>query len=501
MQGMILLWLTAMIPQLQPPPCDRFTETCSSATAGQMAILFFSFGLISIGAGCIRPCSNAFGADQLDNEENPNNESVLQSFFNWYYAATGLSTIIAFTVIVYIQDNLGWKVGFAVPAILMFLSALMFLVGSSQYIKVKASSSLFTGFVQVVVAAFRNRKLNLSHGSIEQHYHSDDSEFQVPTDNLRYTSVNTMMTISFASMLDYPNHLSLTFLSTLCRCLNRTCIIIDPDRDVNLDGSASNPWRLCTVDQVESLKALLRVIPIWSTGIMMQINLNQNSFATLQANTMDRQIFNFKLPAGSLNVFLVLTLTIWLTFYDRILLPLLAKFTGKQRGGPSPTVRIGIGLLIPIAARAMSAVVETIRRRTAIEEGLEDQPDGVVNMSVVWLLPPIILLGLAEAFNSIGQIEFYYSQFPKSMSSIAVAIFTFGTAMADMIGSGLVDVVDRVTSRGGQESWLSSNLNKGRLDDYYWLITVLSIINFVYFLVCCRTYGPTKDEKEERLLE
>ena len=261
MQGMILLWLTAMIPQLQPPPCDRFTETCSSATAGQMAILFFSFGLISIGAGCIRPCSNAFGADQLDNEENPNNESVLQSFFNWYYAATGLSTIIAFTVIVYIQDNLGWKVGFAVPAILMFLSALMFLMGSSQYIKVKASSSLFTGFVQVVVAAFRNRKLNLSHGSIEQYYHSDDSEFQVPTDNLRYTSVNTMMTRSFASMLDYPNHLSLTFLSTLCRCLNRTCIIIDPDRDVNLDGSASNPWRLCTVDQVESLKALLRSSP------------------------------------------------------------------------------------------------------------------------------------------------------------------------------------------------------------------------------------------------
>ncbi|KAJ6698006.1 OLIGOPEPTIDE TRANSPORTER-RELATED [Salix purpurea] len=467
--GMILLWLTAMVPQLTPPPCDRFTGVCSSSTAGQLAILFSSFGLISLGAGCIRPCSIAFGADQLDNEENPNNESVLQSFFNWYYAATGLSTIIAFTVIVYVQDNLGWKVGFAIPAILMFFSALMFLVGSSQYVKVKASTSLFTGFVQVLAAAFRNRKLSLSHSGVEQYCHSDDSELEIPTDNLR--------------------------------CLNRACVITDPDRDVNPDGSASNPWRLCTVDQVESLKALLRVIPIWSTGIMMQINLNQNSFATLQAKTMDRQIFNFELPAGSLNVFLVLTLTIWLTFYDRILLPLLAKFTGKQRGGPGPKVRIGIGLLIPIAARAMSAVVETIRKRAAIAEGLEEQPDGVVNMSVAWLLPPIILLGLAEAFNSIGQIEFYYSQFPKSMSSIAVAIFTFGTAVADMIGSGLVDVVDRVTSRGGEESWLSSNLNKGRLDDYYWLITALSMINFVYFLVCCWAYGPTKDEKEERLLE
>ncbi|XP_073262479.1 protein NRT1/ PTR FAMILY 1.1-like [Populus alba] len=137
---------------------------------------------------------------------------------------------------------------------------------------------------------------------------------------------------------------------------------------------------------------------------------------------MDRNILNFELPAGSLNVFLVLTLTIWLTFYDRILLPLLARFTGRPRGGLSPKVRIGIGLLVPVAARAMSAVVETIRRKTAMEEGLEDEPDGVVNMSVVWLLPPIILLGLAEAFNSIGQIEFYYSQFPKSMSTIAVAL-------------------------------------------------------------------------------
>jgi len=300
-------------------------------------------------------------------------------------------------------------------------------------------------------------------------------------------------------MLDYPNHLSLTFLSTLCRCLNRACIIIDPDRDVNLDGSASNPWRLCTVDQVVT-ESSARVIPIWTTGIMMHLNLNQNSFATLQANTMDRNILNFELPAGSLNVFLVLTLTIWLTFYDRILLPLLARFTGRPRGGLSPKVRIGIGLPVPVAARAMSAVVETIRRKTAIEEGVEDEPDGVVNMSVVWLLPPIILLGLAEAFNSIGQIEFYYSQFPKSMSTIAVALFTFGTTVADLIGSGLVDVVDRVTSKGGKEGWLSSNPKKGRLDDHYWLITVLSIINFVYYLVCFWAYGPAED-KEERLLE
>jgi peptide/histidine transporter 3/4 len=77
----------------------------------------------------------------------------------------------------------------------------MFLVGSSQYVKVKASTSLFTGFVQVLVAAFRNRKLSLSHSSIEQYYyHSDDSEFQIPTVNLRYSSIaiSTVMNLSFS---------------------------------------------------------------------------------------------------------------------------------------------------------------------------------------------------------------------------------------------------------------------------------------------------------------
>lgn len=280
--------------------------------------------------------------------------------------------------------------------------------------------------------------------------------------------------------------------NTLCRCLNKACIIIDPDRELNPDGSASNPWCLCTVEQVESLKALLRVIPIWSTGIMMLVNLNQSSFATLQAKIMDRHVTsNFEIPAGSLGVFLMVTLTIWIAFYDRILVPPLARYTGRPRG-LSHKFRMGIGLLLACAAMATSAVIESIRWRMA---------GASMGMSAFWLLPPIILLGLAEAFNAIGQIEFYYSQFPKSMSSIAVALFTVGMAFADLAASVLVSIVDSVTSRGGKESWLSSDLNKGHLDYFYWLMTGLGVINFMYFLVCCWAYGPAEDKKMEHQLK
>ncbi|XP_028124852.1 protein NRT1/ PTR FAMILY 1.2-like [Camellia sinensis] len=183
--GMTFLWLTATIPHLKPPPCEQLKHNCNSPTTAQLAVLFSSFGLISIGAGCIRPCSIAFGADQLDDKENPNNERNLQSFLYWYYASGGLSAVVALTVIVYIQDHWGWQVGFGVPAILMALSTLVFLMGSSIYVKVKPSQSLFTGFVQVLVVAFRKRKLSL-HPSDYDDSQNFELKLLSSSDNLRY---------------------------------------------------------------------------------------------------------------------------------------------------------------------------------------------------------------------------------------------------------------------------------------------------------------------------
>lgn len=197
LQGMVLLWLTAMIPQLKPSPCDQFKHNCSGPNGTQTIPLLSSFLLMSVGAGCIRPCSIAFGADQLDNKENPNNDRVIESFFNWYYASTGISTVLAMTVIVYIQDHLGWSVGFGIPAILMVFSALMFLIGSSLYIKVKPSESLFTGFFQVLVAAFRKRQIQCPSTKDYNSYHkSQDSKLVAPTEDFRYGCIINCYCIS-----------------------------------------------------------------------------------------------------------------------------------------------------------------------------------------------------------------------------------------------------------------------------------------------------------------
>ncbi|KAJ6674132.1 PROTEIN NRT1/ PTR FAMILY 1.3 [Salix viminalis] len=114
--GMVLLWLTTIIPEARVPSCAQFSSTCNNeATTPQLLFLYFCLGLMSIGAGGIRSCSLAFGADQLRKRDSLKYAGILESFFSWYYVISSASVFISMTCLVYIQDALGWKVGFGVP--------------------------------------------------------------------------------------------------------------------------------------------------------------------------------------------------------------------------------------------------------------------------------------------------------------------------------------------------------------------------------------------------
>lgn len=465
--GMVLLWLTAMVPSASPREGEK-------ATPAQLALLFSSFAFMAIGAGGIRPCSIAFGADQFNKPENPGNEGVLQTFFNWYYASVGVSIMVAVTLIVYIQDHKGWKFGFGIVVLLMLLSTVLFVLGNPYYVKVKPNKSLFIGFAQVLVASWKNKDLvfppvNSIHACSYVYHHHTGSKLVAPTNNLRF--------------------------------LNKACIIRNPgEENLKPDGSARKPWSLCTVDQVEDLKSLMRVIPIWSTGIMVSVVVGQNSFFVLQAKNMNKHITSsFQFPAGSFMVFTILTYTIWLVVCDKIIILLVSKVT-KQKGSLTDKQRMGIGILLVCAAMIVSAVVESIRRKRAIEHGLLKIAHAAVDMSAFWLVPQHCLVGVAEAFNFIAQIKFYYTQFPKSMASIAVALFSVGMAFGNLIGSFIVKVVDKASKGSGNQSWLSSNLNQGHYDYYYWVLAVLSFVNFLYFLVCNWAYGSDNNEEGIRVL-
>ncbi|KAE8717957.1 putative nitrate transporter [Hibiscus syriacus] len=80
-------------------------------------------------------------------------------------------------------DKLGWKIGFGVPAIVMFISCLFFFLASPLYVKLKAGKSLYTSFAHVLSASFRNRHIDLSSQN-EIQYFRKGPMLHVPNEQL-----------------------------------------------------------------------------------------------------------------------------------------------------------------------------------------------------------------------------------------------------------------------------------------------------------------------------
>lgn len=87
-------------------------------------------------------------------------------------------------------------------------------------------------------------------------------------------------------------------------------------------------------------------------------------------------------------------------------------------------------------------------------------------------------MGAGEAFVYVGQLEFFIREAPERMKSMSTGLFLSAISMGFFVSSLLVSVVDAVTDNG----WLRSNLNEGSLDNFYWLLSILGVLNFLLFL-------------------
>nr|BEK82043.1 NPF transporter [Taxus x media] len=453
--GMALLTLTAIFPdRLRPPRCDG-EGPCVGASAGQLALLYSSFGMMTIGAAGIRPCSIAFGADQFDYTSEKGKRSI-QSFFNWYYFSFTVAVMISLTIIVYIQDSISWSWGLGIPTALMFFSVTCFFIGRKLYIRVTPEGSSFTSFAQVISAAVKKRHLRLP---------ARAQDFYDPP--MKGTLKSRMC------------------LTDQFMFLNKAAI--KTEKDFKEDGSVLDPWKLCSLQQVEELKSVIRIGPIWFSGINVFVCMAQlNTFSVLQALTMDRQLgHSFKIPAGTFGIFTMLALTAFLPLYDRVIVPMSRRMSRK---GITLLQRVGVGFGLSILSMSVAAVIETKRRNVAVLHGFMEKPKGVIPMSAFYLVPQYSLLGVAEAFSSIGIIEFLYSQFPENMRSVAGALFFLNLGIGNYVSSFLVSVLQSSTGGGREQSWLGQNLNTSRLDYFYWLLAGLAAVNLLYFLVCARWY-------------
>lgn len=253
----------------------------------------------------------------------------------------------------------------------------------------------------------------------------------------------------------------------------------------------ANPWRLCTVTQVEELKILIRMFPIWATGIIFSaVYAQMSSLFVEQGKMMDRTIGSFTIPAASLSTFNIIGVIIWVLIYDRVIVKVARKFTGHERGF-TVLQRMGIGLFLSIICMAAAAILESKRLQIANEFGLVDE-DVAVPLSILWQIPQYFLLGAAEVFNFVGQHEFFYEEAPDAMRSFCSALAMLTNSLGNYLSSLIVTIVAYITTEDGSPGWLPDNLNEGHLDYFFWLLAAFSCLNMLVYIVYARRYKQKK---------
>lgn len=244
--------------------------------------------------------------------------------------------------------------------------------------------------------------------------------------------------------------------------------------------------KLISIIEVEEAKAVLRLVPIWgSCMVFTTVFAQMSTLFTKQGSTMDRTIVpGFHIPAASLLSFNTLTTLAFIPIYDLAFVPIARAFTGKP-SGISMLQRIGTGIFLSALSMVVAAIVETKRLNTAQQYGLIDMPNTTIPISVWWLLPQYLLLGIANVFATIGIQEFFYDQVPNEIRSIGLALFLTVFGIGDFLSSFLISTIDKATA---PNSWFSSNLNRAHLDYFYWLLVELSAIGFVGYFYSTRSY-------------
>ncbi|OMO77415.1 Proton-dependent oligopeptide transporter family [Corchorus olitorius] len=382
---MVVLTLTAAIHKLHPPKCPSSNSgTCVEPVTGQLAFLYFAFGLLVIGAGGIRPCNLAFGADQFD-PRTESGQKGINSFFNCNYFTFTLGVMVSITLIVYIQSSLGWAIGLGIHVALMLFSCILFFMGSRLYVKVKPEGSPLTSVAQVLLAAARKRHLKL------------------PTNNDELKAYfNYMPQSSINSKLPYTDQFS--------------------------------------IQQVEEVKCLVRVILIWasSTVFLTAILIQQNTYLVFQALQYDR-----RLGSGD----------------DRF------KTHRKTRWWNHIASKNKDRDFVSLIAMLVFGLVEGHRRHLALTRptvGTAANGVAISSMSAFCLVPQLVLTGISKGLGCIALNEFYYKQFPENMRSIVGSFFFLGLARSSYLNGFLVSIVHRLTSTtDGVGDWLADDLNKG----------------------------------------
>ncbi|GAB2276968.1 hypothetical protein Dimus_011676 [Dionaea muscipula] len=458
--GLLLLSLSSWLFLIKPKGCGDGQLPCLHSSDNGIILFYVSLYMVAFGYGGHQPTIATFGADQFD-ESNPGEKSSKAAFFCYFYFALNVGSLFSNTVLVYYEDNGYWTMGFLAATGAALIGLLSFLLGSPGYRYIEAHGNPLPRLAQVFVAMLRKRKIVPS--SPEYLYEVEGSESAIKGRKIMHSN-------EFGF-------------------LDKAATMTDND----MRRGPPNPWKLCTVTQVEEAKCILKLLPIWLCTIIYSVIFTQMaSLFVEQGNVMDTRIGNFHLPAAGMTAFDICSVLICTGIYRQILVPLASRLSGNPKG-LTELQRMGAGLVIGLLAMVAAGITEIQRLKRVVPDEKKS------SLSVLYQIPQYVLIGASEVFMYVGQLEFFNGQAPDGIksfgSSLCMASISFGNYMSSL----LVHMVMKFTARGDDDpGWIPADLNTGHMDRFYFLVAVITAVDFVVYVLCARWYKPINFEDDEQ---
>ncbi|OMP00618.1 Proton-dependent oligopeptide transporter family [Corchorus olitorius] len=462
--GLIALSLVTQLFLLKPQGCGKLGQLCEPHSSAEIAMFYIAIYLIALGNGAPEPALAAFGADQFDEEDDEERRSK-NSFYSYFYVALNMGSLVAETVLAYIQNIGHWVLGFWICATCATIAFSLLLCGTLRYRHFKTVGNPISRFSQVIVASLRKIKL------------------QVPLDAERLYEVPRIESKdSGTRRILHTNGF---------KFLDRAAIVTPTD--ILNKGETANPWYLCTITQVEEVKCILRLLPICLCTVLSSVVFIQMlSLFIEQGAAMDTTISNFQIPPACMFAFDIISTSTFILLYDKLIVPLYIRLTKREPKPPSDLQRIGIGIAMAILSMIIAGIVEQQRLKHANNNGDHKQASG---LSIFWQTPQFVIVGVSEALVYVGQMEFFASQTPDGLKSLGIGLSMYSSAMGSYICSMILTAVMAITTKNGKPGWVPPDLNAGHLDRYFFLLAALAAINLVLFVACAKRFNPVSFEK------
>ncbi|EGC38988.1 hypothetical protein DICPUDRAFT_27701, partial [Dictyostelium purpureum] len=333
--------------------------------------------LIAMGTGGIKPLISTFAGDQLKR----NQSHLLERLFQIFYWCVNLGSLFATVSVPLLKRYVGYWLAFGIPAVFLTISTIIFVSGSSHYVKRPVTESILLTAAKVVGFAIREKYRQFKAKYFKRTVYNNPFDRNNGEDK---------------SWLDLSK------------------VQYDPDT-------------------VDSIKCALNVLTVFiPLPFFWAIYDQTGSRWTYQAESLDLCVFGKKvtwlcLEAEQIQALNPLFIMMFIPIVEYVIYKPLKRFGINFK----PLIKMAIGMWLAVLSFIISMFLQI---------AIDKNPPGTIS---IWLqLPQYLVLTIGEILISIPGLEFAYSEAPPSMKAIIMSGWLLAVSLGNIFVVFIVSAVN-----------------------------------------------------------